>query len=409
MAKKSRSRPVSEESTLDPVADTERPPATNSDSSKAVRAEQDTAQGPVVGSHSATAPLSPKKLIISVKNGSVSTRMKAVPARTENTKATVVTLVSLVDLSKVEPSTSSVSSDNDQISNSASKRAGLSNSQQRRINRPIKSKSVDVVDLTDGAEDEPRSSGYSSEREVTKEPKAPAVVPAVKAKQPSKGKKPAEIASKTTAIPPAAIGRVLKAPPKILPKSTGKTSVQTRLVVPVRRSSRNMEKEVAELKKKQEQELMIEMILNGQEDPRIEVVDFPEKGRGLIAKEPFQKGEFVVEYAGDLVDIPEARRREAEYAESSQIGCYMYYFRDRRGTRWCVDATAETGRYGRLLNHSLKDFNLLPHVLDISVRGRIKPHLILRAKKDIQAGEELVYDYGDRDRDSLANFPWLGN
>ena len=63
-------------------------------------------------------------------------------------------------------------------------------------------------------------------------------------------------------------------------------------------------------------------------------MEFPEKGRGLVAKLPFLKDEFVVEYAGDLISIAEARKREATYAENSQIGCYMYYFTHRDKRLW---------------------------------------------------------------------------
>ena len=35
------------------------------------------------------------------------------------------------------------------------------------------------------------------------------------------------------------------------------------------------------------------------------------------------------------------------------------------------------------------------------------PHLVLIAKDDIPAGCEVTYDYGDRNRESLLNHPWL--
>ncbi len=36
-----------------------------------------------------------------------------------------------------------------------------------------------------------------------------------------------------------------------------------------------------------------------------------------------------------------------------------------------------------------------------------KPYLCLIAKKDIQIGNELQYDYGDRRRVVTNSFPWL--
>lgn len=35
------------------------------------------------------------------------------------------------------------------------------------------------------------------------------------------------------------------------------------------------------------------------------------------------------------------------------------------------------------------------------------PKLLLFAEKDIQAGEEILYDYGDRRPSALIDNPWL--
>jgi [histone H4]-lysine20 N-methyltransferase SETD8 len=67
-----------------------------------------------------------------------------------------------------------------------------------------------------------------------------------------------------------------------------------------------------------------------------------------------------------------------------------------------IDATAESGKLGRLVNHS-RNGNLIPKTY--LVNGR--PHLVLIAKDDIPAGDELTYDYGDRSKEALKNHPWL--
>ncbi|KAM9741780.1 uncharacterized protein ACNS7B_012745 isoform 2-T5 [Menidia menidia] len=58
------------------------------------------------------------------------------------------------------------------------------------------------------------------------------------------------------------------------------------------------------------------------------------KGRGVFAIKGFKKGEYVVEYHGDLLDLSQAKMREAEYAEDPQTGCYMYYFQYQSKTYW---------------------------------------------------------------------------
>ena len=109
-----------------------------------------------------------------------------------------------------------------------------------------------------------------------------------------------------------------------------------------------------------------------------------------------------MEYAGELIENSTAEERENEYAMDVSKGCYMYYFKNNR-KHYCIDATVETGRYGRLVNHSRQTPNLMPEVF---MNGK-SLHLILVAKHDIEPGTELLYDYGDRSEESLAAHPWL--
>lgn len=40
----------------------------------------------------------------------------------------------------------------------------------------------------------------------------------------------------------------------------------------------------------------------------------------------FHRGEFVVEYVGELLETKDAKAREQHYALDATKGCYMYYF-----------------------------------------------------------------------------------
>lgn len=60
------------------------------------------------------------------------------------------------------------------------------------------------------------------------------------------------------------------------------------------------------------------------------------KGRAVFATRCFQKGEYVVEYHGDLLQFTDAKKREAEYAQNPATGCYMYYFQHLCKKYWCV-------------------------------------------------------------------------
>ncbi|KAM8962210.1 N-lysine methyltransferase KMT5A [Pelodytes ibericus] len=167
---------------------------------------------------------------------------------------------------------------------------------------------------------------------------------------------------------------------------------------PIRRSCRKSKAELETEEKKR----IDEMIKTGTEEGmKIDIISG--KGRGVVATRDFQRGEFVVEYHGDLIEITDAKRREALYALDSSTGCYMYYFQYLNKT-YCVDATKESTRLGRLVNHS-KTGNCHTKLHNINNI----PHLILIASRDIKAGEELLYDYGDRSKSSIEAHPWLKN
>ncbi len=73
-----------------------------------------------------------------------------------------------------------------------------------------------------------------------------------------------------------------------------------------------------------------------------------------------------------------------------------------------IDASAESGRLGRLVSHANgtdEKQNCYPQVTVLDG----KPRLFLRASRDIVQGEELAYDYADRRRDVIKDNPWLGN
>ncbi|XP_043222666.1 N-lysine methyltransferase KMT5A-like [Amphibalanus amphitrite] len=166
---------------------------------------------------------------------------------------------------------------------------------------------------------------------------------------------------------------------------------------PIRRSNRRTKRALDE-----ERSCEIRRRLAKGCDEGLEVALFPTKGRGVVATRPFARGEFVVEYAGTLVDLEEARRRERVYSQDQNTGCYMYYF-TCKDHNWCIDGTPETPRLGRLVNHSRHAPNCVTRSLEVDGR----PRLVLIAKHDIAAGDEILYDYGDRSRESLLHHPWL--
>nr|CAI5817178.1 unnamed protein product [Callosobruchus analis] len=123
---------------------------------------------------------------------------------------------------------------------------------------------------------------------------------------------------------------------------------------------------------------------------------FPGKGRGVIAAKKFQRGDFVVEYKGDLIDMTEAKIREENMPKITMLVAICIIL----GT--IINSIAESGKLGRLVNHS-RNGNLSTRTILIDN----KPRLVLIAKDSIEEGEELLYDYGDRSKESLKHHPWL--
>lgn len=81
----------------------------------------------------------------------------------------------------------------------------------------------------------------------------------------------------------------------------------------------------------------------------------------------------------------------------------MTLFMDMTLCNCSIDATKDDHRYGRMVNHSKKVPNALLKVFTING----VPRLCLMALRNIQIGEELLYDYGERRKEVIESNPWL--
>lgn len=98
---------------------------------------------------------------------------------------------------------------------------------------------------------------------------------------------------------------------------------------PVRRSERKCKKTVLEEKQRDIENKVLCQVEDG-----LEVKHFVGKGRGIVTTREFLKGQYVIEYIGELIDQVAAKKREAEYANDHNTGCYMYYFQYRGQQYW---------------------------------------------------------------------------
>lgn len=111
------------------------------------------------------------------------------------------------------------------------------------------------------------------------------------------------------------------------------------------------------------------------------------KGYGLYTDIAIEKGQFVCEYAGEIIDLTEAQRRSNADNEN-----YIFVINEHFSghiTTTVIDATV-IGNIGRYINHSCE-----PNCMIVPVRvDSLIPRLAIFAMKDVQCNEEITYHYG---------------
>ncbi|KYN21895.1 Histone-lysine N-methyltransferase SETMAR [Trachymyrmex cornetzi] len=114
------------------------------------------------------------------------------------------------------------------------------------------------------------------------------------------------------------------------------------------------------------------------------------KGLGLFTNKLIKKGQFICEYAGEVISLQEARCRIEANKQGNMMN-YVLVVSEHAGDRvivTCIDPKY-FGNIGRYANHSCDPNSIL---IPIRVEG-IVPRLCLFASKDIENREEVTFDY----------------
>ncbi|KAI8918485.1 hypothetical protein DFJ77DRAFT_428605 [Powellomyces hirtus] len=126
---------------------------------------------------------------------------------------------------------------------------------------------------------------------------------------------------------------------------------------------------------------------------RLPLQVFPtlEKGWAVRTMANLLNGTFVAEYAGEIIGSDEASRRWRERKEKgtgNYILCVREHAANGRTYRTNIDPT-DRGNVARFINHSCD-----PNLVMVPVRiNQIVPSAALFALRDIEAREELTFDY----------------
>ncbi|CAD1473499.1 unnamed protein product [Heterotrigona itama] len=110
------------------------------------------------------------------------------------------------------------------------------------------------------------------------------------------------------------------------------------------------------------------------------------KGWGLRTLRHIPKGSYVCEYVGEIISDSEADHREDD--------SYLFDLDNRDGETYCIDAR-RYGNIARFINHSCAP-NLLPVRVFVEHQDLHFPRIAFFANRDIEADEELGFDYGEK-------------
>ncbi|XP_044161793.1 histone-lysine N-methyltransferase EHMT1 isoform X7 [Bufo gargarizans] len=119
---------------------------------------------------------------------------------------------------------------------------------------------------------------------------------------------------------------------------------------------------------------------------RLQMFRTKNMGWGVRSLQEIPMGTFVCEYAGELISDTEADVREDD--------TYLFDLDNKDGEVYCIDARFY-GNISRFINH-LCEPNLLPVRVFMSHQDLRFPRIAFFSSRQINAGEQIGFDYGDR-------------
>ncbi|XP_064649303.1 histone-lysine N-methyltransferase EHMT2-like [Lineus longissimus] len=110
------------------------------------------------------------------------------------------------------------------------------------------------------------------------------------------------------------------------------------------------------------------------------------RGWGVRTLLDIPQGTFLCEYIGEIISDSEADRREDD--------SYLFDLDNKDGETYCIDAR-KYGNVARFINH-LCEPNIVPVKVFIDHQDLRFPRICFFSSREIKAGEELGFDYGEK-------------
>lgn len=125
----------------------------------------------------------------------------------------------------------------------------------------------------------------------------------------------------------------------------------------------------------------------------LKIIPAGKKGEGLTTTIPIQKGNFICEYAGEVISEDEANIR---YESNKRLGKmnYVFYINEHFGEKnykTYIDPSV-FGNIGRYINHSCEP-NCGLYLIRVE---HFTPKLCIFAKTNIEMYDEITFDYGNQ-------------
>lgn len=120
------------------------------------------------------------------------------------------------------------------------------------------------------------------------------------------------------------------------------------------------------------------------ENLEVKTSTIPNTGKGLFTNRDFKKGDFIVEYLGEIINEAECDKR----AEKDQYG-YIFYISKQN----CIDAFHTPEHLARYANDA-KGLTKIKGITNNASYEIHKKRGWIKAEKNIKAGAEIFVSYG---------------